>query len=326
MNVRTRLFTAAAAVSLLGAVAAFAQDLPAPNPDNTQAVLKWARDSKITDNTANPAAAWNTLAAIPDGILSFTVQAPPDAQKVAKAGVRLERFRPASGVRSDASFYDIDCGKQQYKTTMDASFPEHNFGGAKIERTASPAWTPIAQNEIVAAIKDEACKARTVAVATAPVAMAADGRPASMTDVRQIRTWMNANNVQEVNPGGRYAWTVLHGDPQGLLLVGMGSVNVETQEVNVVLRRELWQPANNAAVGPVLSELTEYEVACRTNRMRKLSFSQHASRNLLGKSDGVRKTEPWVPFAGDAVLGKQLEGACKDLKMRQGSESKMKLR
>lgn len=286
-----------------------AQDLPPPNLQSEQAVLKWARDSKIADKTANPAGTWDLLAALDDGLLSWSVLQPKDAAGIAKVGVRLERFKPMNNVRSVASLYELDCGKQQVKTISEAGFAEHNFGGAKQESPGNGAWVPVASNEVVAAVKDDACKA-TSGTGGATVAARPAGLPST---AEEAAAWARTNNIRVDRVGGiTEQWRLLNYTADGPLYAAVTAKNDDQRSARMILRLERYQPATSPKIGPVKSYTESYEIACRTGRLRKIGSSGFAEHNLTGREDGTAGVEAWTEIKDHGILAKPAGDFCRD--------------
>lgn len=303
--------------SLIGTVCivapVLAQDLPPPNLSSEQAVLKWARDSKIADKTTNPAGTWDLLAALDDGLLSWTVLQPKDAAGIAKIGVRLERFKPMNNVRSVASLYDLDCGKSQVKTVSEAGFAEHNFGGARQESPANAAWVPVASNEVVAAVKDDACKA------TAGTGGGTMARPAGLpTTAEQAAAWVRTNNIRVDNVGGKKEqWRLLNYTGDGPIYAVVTDKDNDELSAKMTVRLERYLPATSPKIGPVKSYTETYEIACRTNRLRKIGASGFSEYNLMGREDGSAAVEAWTPIKDHPILASQAAGFCRDFTVQR---------
>jgi ribosomal protein S16 len=287
-----------------------AQDLPPPNLASEQAVMKWARDSKIADRTTNPAAAWDLLGALDDGLLSWSVLSPKDSAGIAKVGVRLERFRPNNNIRSEASLFEVDCNKQLVKTTLEAGYAEHNFGGAKQERPGNGAWAPIASNEIVSAVKEDACKAGAGAGAVSTAA--------GPSTAEEAAAWARTNNIRVDNVGGRREqWRLLNYTTEGPLYAVVVDRNEDQRSAKMIIRLERYNPASSPKIGAVKSQSETYEIQCRNSRLRKIGTSGYSDYNLSGREDGQAQMENWVDFKDSPLVGPQAAGFCRDFTVQR---------
>lgn len=286
------------------AAQALAQDVTPPNLKSEASVRKWAADARISDVTANPTAVWTLIAAVEEGMLSYSVLVPPDAQKVAKVGIRMERFKENDGFRSDATVYDLDCGKDQFRKIQDASFAQHNFGGRRAERPVNRAWAPIAANTLVRTVQAEAC-----AGPASP--------PVDTKDELAMKRWMEANNIYYEKINGRDAWTLLGGSNEGLLFTSIGRLFPEERAMEFRLRRDFWRPLPHLQLGSMRSELVEYEVNCTSRLMRQIALTQYSEWNMLGRPAGYRDLEEWLPIDRHPFLSDFLANTCSDFVYRR---------
>lgn len=308
MIARPGFFVGLCALAL--AAQALAQDVVAPDLKSEASVRQWAANARISDVTANPTAVWTLIAAVEEGMLSYSVLAPPDAQKVAKVGIRMERFRENDGFRSDATVYDVDCGKDMFRKIQDASFAQHNFGGRRAERPVNRTWLPVNANALVNTVKAEAC--------AGPLAP-----PVDIKDELAMKRWMAANNIRYEKLDGRIEWTLLGGSNEGLLFTSIGQLFPEERALELRLRRDFWRPLPQLQLGSMRSELVEYEVNCTSRLMRQIALTQYADWNMLGQPSGYRKLEEWLPINQHPFLADFLATTCSDFVYRR--EFKLRL-
>jgi hypothetical protein len=305
----SRLVPTAFAACLFASVALAAQD-PAPpgNLQNEDQIIAWAKAARLTDNTTNPQASWNMLGALDEGLLWGSTQG-PDAQGVAKVGVRLERFRPAAGVRSEAEMFDLNCQTQQIRGTFNAAFAQHNFSGAKTDRAVNATWAPVASNEIVSAIKDDACKAPA-------------GPVININDPAAVRGWINANSVRDRDVGPTAGqWSILGATNVGLVYSLLARREDRTRTAFMLVRTERFAAAPNAKIAASLSETEEFEISCQNSRIRSIGGMRYASHNLQGRSDGERKLSDWGPIAQHPVLAKSAADLCREFQVQREYQS-----
>jgi hypothetical protein len=294
------------AALILAAPVLAAQD-PAP-PTNLQSedqIIAWAKAARLTDDTANPPASWNILGALDEGLLWGSTKA-PDAQGIAKVGVRLERFRPAAGVRSEAEMFDLNCQTQQIRGTFNATYPEHNFSGAKTDRAVNATWAPVASNEIVSAIKDDACKAGAASSTAAAGAV-------NINDPNAILAWRTSAGIRDRNVGSNPAqWSILGATNEGMVMSQLGRRDNATRTAFMIVRVERFSPFSNDKFQGSNSETREFEINCQQLRIRQTGTTWYSDHNLTGRSNGQAKLDEWIKVADHPMLGKAGADLCRE--------------
>lgn len=305
MAIKANYLVTAMAALCIGVPVLAAQD-PAP-PTNLQSedqILAWAKAARLTDDTANPAASWNMMAALDEGLL-WSSASPPDAQGISKVGVRLERFRPANGVRSEGEMFELNCSTQQIRGTHNAAYAEHNFGGAKTDRAVNNAWQPVANHEIISAFKDDACNARAVAAASASAV--------NLNDPVALRNFLNERKIQDRGVGANPAqWSMLGGITEGLVMSQLGRRNNDTRTAFLNVRVERFEPLSNDRIQGAKSEVREFEVNCQQLRIRQTGTTWYVEHNLQGRSNGEAKLSEWTRVADHPLLARAGTELCRE--------------